>query len=223
MLLTQTNEPALRLRESDRQYYGWRVVLAASVGVMVGFGSLFVYTFGVFVKPLATEFAWSREAISRGFSLAALTVAVCSPMLGHWLDRYGPGRIILPCLTLFGCGVASLGLLRPHLWQFYATCILLGAVGNGAAHFVLFACNLHLVSQPSGNSSGIRDGWGGIRLDDTSGARADDHKPFGMARGVSIPRRPAFALRVTSELALSAILETRRRSATIPVRFTTRD
>ena len=25
-------------------------------------------------------------------------------------------------------------MLRPHLWQFYATCILLGMVGNGAAH-----------------------------------------------------------------------------------------
>ena len=37
-------------------------------------------------------------------------------------------------MTIFGCGIASLALLRPHLWQFYATCILLGMVGNGAAH-----------------------------------------------------------------------------------------
>src|SRR5208282_4304843 len=65
---------------------------------------------------------------------AALTLAICSPTLGQWLDRYGPRRIILPCMTVFGCGIASLALLRPHLGQFYATCILLGAVGNGAAH-----------------------------------------------------------------------------------------
>src|SRR5215469_14679066 len=102
MLTTQPSEAALHPKESDRRYYGWRVALAACVGVMVGFGSLFVYTFGVFVKPLSAEFAWSREAISRGFGLAALTVAVCSPILGRWLDRYGPRRIILPCLTLFG-------------------------------------------------------------------------------------------------------------------------
>src|SRR6202011_5907515 len=37
-------------------------------------------------------------------------------------------------VTVFGCGIASLALLRPHLWQFYGTCILLGVVGNGAAH-----------------------------------------------------------------------------------------
>lgn len=53
--------------EFDLGYYGWRVVLAACLGVMAGFGSLFVYTFSVFVKPLATEFGWSREAISSGF------------------------------------------------------------------------------------------------------------------------------------------------------------
>jgi hypothetical protein len=37
--------------EFDLAYYGWRVVLAACRGVMAGFGSLFVYTFSVFVKP----------------------------------------------------------------------------------------------------------------------------------------------------------------------------
>ena len=134
MVITQNDEPAVCLRESDRGYYGWRVVLAACLGVMVGFGSLFVYTFGVFMKPLGAEFGWSREAISRGFGFAAMMVAFSSPTLGQWLDRYGPRRIILPCMTIFGCGVASLALLRPHLWQFYATCILLGMVGNGAAH-----------------------------------------------------------------------------------------
>jgi MFS family permease len=134
MVTTQSVKPAPGLSETDPHYYGWRVALAACLGVMAGFGSLFVYTFGVFVRPLSAQFGWSREGISRGFGFAALSIAICSPTLGRWLDRYGPRRVILPCVTLFGCGIASLALLRSHLWQFYATCILLGAVGNGAAH-----------------------------------------------------------------------------------------
>jgi len=126
--------PAATLTEFDGGYYGWRVVLAASMGVMVGFGSLFVYTFSVFMKPLGAEFGWGREAISRGFGFAAISMAIASPILGQWLDRYGARRIILICLTLYGSAIASLALLRPHLWQFYAVCILLGLVGNGAAH-----------------------------------------------------------------------------------------
>src|SRR5271165_990929 len=37
-------------------------------------------------------------------------------------------------MTVFGCAIASLALLRSELWQFYVTCILIGLVGNGAAH-----------------------------------------------------------------------------------------
>jgi hypothetical protein len=63
----QKERPAPELSEFDLGYYGWRVALAACFGVMAGFGSLFVYTFAVYVKPLSGEFGWSREEISRGF------------------------------------------------------------------------------------------------------------------------------------------------------------
>ena len=127
-------ETASGLSEFDPAYYGWRVVLAACLGVMAGFGSLFVYTFSVFVKPLAAEFGWSREAISSGFAIAAVTLGVCSPVLGRWIDRFGPRRIILICMTVYGCAIASLSLLHSGLAQFYVTCFVLGVVGNGAAH-----------------------------------------------------------------------------------------
>ena len=131
---TRGAEPAASLSEFDLGYYGWRVVLAACLGVMAGFGSLFVYTFAVFVKPLGAEFGWSREAVSSGFGLAAVTLGFVSPLLGRWIDRAGPRRIILPCMTVYCCAILSLALLHAHLWQFYLTCIVLGAVGNGAAH-----------------------------------------------------------------------------------------
>jgi len=130
----QSDELTPGLSEFDLKYYGWRVVLAACFGVMAGFGSLFVYTFAVFVKPLSAEFGWSREAVSSGFAIAAVTVGLCSPLLGRWIDRFGPRRIILPCMTVFGCGIASLALLHSGVWQFYLTCFVLGVVGNGAAH-----------------------------------------------------------------------------------------
>jgi predicted MFS family arabinose efflux permease len=110
---------------------GWRVVLAAYFGVMVSFGSLLVFTFSIFLKPLSAEFGWSRESISAAFGFAAITVAICSPPLGSLLDRYGPRRLILPCMAVFGVAFASLGLLTPRLFHLYATFVLLGIVGNG--------------------------------------------------------------------------------------------
>src|SRR5579883_2447239 len=133
MAISPSSIALKQTEESDWSYAGWRVVLAAHLGVMAGFGSLFVYTFSIFLKPLSSQFGWSREAVSAGFGLGAITVGICSPALGRALDRFAPRRVILPCMAIFGFGFASLGLLGPRLWQFYATCIGLGIVGNGAA------------------------------------------------------------------------------------------
>ncbi len=76
------------IEETSTRYEGWLVALASGVGVFVSFASLLVYTFGIFLKPLSEEFGWSRESVSAAFGIAAMTVAVCSPLLGHLLDRY---------------------------------------------------------------------------------------------------------------------------------------
>jgi predicted MFS family arabinose efflux permease len=111
---------------------GWRVVAAAYFGVMVSFGSLLVFSFGTFLKPLSSAFGWSRESVSASFGFAALTVAVCSPVLGRLLDRHPPRRIIVPSMAIFGLSFASLSFLTPSLLHLYAVFILMGMVGNGS-------------------------------------------------------------------------------------------
>ena len=123
-----------RQDEGALAYPGWRVSVASGVGVLVGFASLLVYTFGIFLKPLTEEFGWSRQAASLAFGIAAIMIAVCSPPLGYLLDRVGARRVILPCMAVFGCAFASLALLTRHLWHLYAIFAILGAVGSGTAH-----------------------------------------------------------------------------------------
>jgi predicted MFS family arabinose efflux permease len=121
------------LNEHSFRYAGWRVALAASGCVFVSFASLLVFTFSVFLKPWTGEFGWSRESTSLAFAIAAMTVALCSPPLGLPLDRYPARRILLPCITIFGCAFASLSLMTPHIWHLYAVFFVLGIVGNGTA------------------------------------------------------------------------------------------
>jgi MFS family permease len=119
--------------ESNWRYPGWRVAIASGIGVFVSFSSLLVFTFGVFLKPLTAAFGWTRESVSAAFGIAALTVAVCSPVIGALLDRFGARRIILPCLTVFGLAFAALSLLGGRLVFLYTIFLVLGAVGNGTA------------------------------------------------------------------------------------------
>ena len=107
------------------------ILAAACLGVFVGFGSLFIFTFGIFLKPLVAAFGWSRAQVSLGFMAAVLAVAICSPPLGRLLDRYPPRRVVIPCTCIYGLGFASLALLTSHLWHFIAVLAVLGIVGNG--------------------------------------------------------------------------------------------
>jgi MFS family permease len=126
--------PAIEYDEHSFRYPGWKVAVAAAGGVFFSFASLLVYTFGVFLKPIAAEFSWSRQAVSLAFGLAAIFVAICSPILGALLDRIPPQRVLLPCFAVFGAAFASLALLSHHLWHLYLVFIVLGVVGNGTAH-----------------------------------------------------------------------------------------
>lgn len=127
MAMLAVHNPRPSLLRSDRA----AVLITACCGVFVSFASIVVYTFGIFLKPLTLTFHWSRTQVSLAFTLAALTVGVCSPMLGHLLDRYPARRIVLPCTLVYGAAFGSLAFLTPHLWHLYAIFVVLGAVGNG--------------------------------------------------------------------------------------------
>ena len=59
--------------EDSLGYAGWRIILAAFVGVGVSFAPMVPFTFSLFVAPLQGAFGWNREAISDAFAIAALT------------------------------------------------------------------------------------------------------------------------------------------------------
>jgi MFS family permease len=123
-------EPATT-SETDASYSGWPVVASAVLGVMVGYAVLVPYTFSLFLKPLSASFGWRRDQVAIAFACVAVTVAICAPVTGWLLDRFGPRRTILPCTVLFGGAFASLSLLTPNLTRFYLTFVLLGLAANG--------------------------------------------------------------------------------------------
>lgn len=122
-------------KESSIHYAGWGVVAAAFAGVMVSFAPIIPYTFSLFLAPLHTAFGWKREAIGGTFALAAITVALVSPLIGVLLDRFPPRRVILPSILVFALALGSLSRLGPDIRQFYFTFFILGLVANGTAQF----------------------------------------------------------------------------------------
>lgn len=121
--------------EKSLHYAGWGVLSAAFTGVMVSFSPIVPYTFSLFLDPLHSAFGWRREAMGGAFALAAITVALVSPLIGILLDRYPPRRIILPAIVCFAFGLASLSRLTPNIWEFYIAFFGIGLVANATAQF----------------------------------------------------------------------------------------
>ncbi len=123
--------PSPNYPEESLLYPGWRVVLVCQLGVLAGIATIFFNIFTLMMKPWQQEFGWSREQISQAFSLAAISVAICSPFMGRLLDRFEPRKLITGLMVAFGFGIASLASLTPHVGRLYATTVFLGIAGTG--------------------------------------------------------------------------------------------
>jgi len=116
---------------SRRVFFGWWVVIAAALGLVVSYGPIVLATFGVFFEPLHREFRWSRAELSTAVSLSTLLVALIQPACGRLVDRWGARRVVLSSLVLFGSTLLALSAIRGKLGHIYAGYLLLGLFGAG--------------------------------------------------------------------------------------------
>jgi predicted MFS family arabinose efflux permease len=113
-------------------YRGWWIVVVSATGLAVSVGTVVVYSFAVFLKPLSQEFGWTRSQVSLAISLMNVMVTVGSPGAGRLADRLGSRTVILPSIVSLAAVLASLFFLTPHLPMLYLLYALVGLVGLGA-------------------------------------------------------------------------------------------
>ena len=117
-------------------FWGWYVVLGAFLILAINYGAR--YSFGVFVKPMAAQYNWSRSAISAGMSIMVLAYGIGGIFAGRLADRIAPRWIITAGAILMATGLFLTALIREP-WQFYVTYGVFG--GFGAACLGVVVCN----------------------------------------------------------------------------------
>lgn len=117
-------------------HYGWVIVTALFLSVLVFWGAL--YSFGVFLKPLSQEFGWSRAQTSWAFAISMGVQGIVGILAGFVTDRFGPRLVMLASCLFTGLGY-GLVYFTGSLWHLYISYGVLAAIGTGASWVVPIA------------------------------------------------------------------------------------
>ena len=120
------------------KFYGWRVVVAAAIGLACGIATLGAATFSIFVGPLRSEMGWSQPEAFNALIAVTFTAALMSPFLGAVVDRLGAKRVIVISFVFEVLLFASFYFQDKNIVSFYFRYFLLSLLALGTTH-VAFA------------------------------------------------------------------------------------
>src|SRR5437868_1388655 len=124
-----------------RFFYGWYMVGAASAMQFLLSG-LMTQSFGAYVAVLQTERGWSKTALSGAAALQQMEGALLGPILGWFIDRFGPQGMIRVGVLVFGSGLMLVS-RTDSLLGFYAAFLVI-ALGSSLCGF--FPVNVALIN-----------------------------------------------------------------------------
>lgn len=90
----------------------WWVVLGATLGMIVGNSPMMLFTFGLFLKPVTSEFGWNRTTFAGAIFASQAFGALSLPIVGRLIDRHGIRRITLVFIVFFCAATALLSQTR---------------------------------------------------------------------------------------------------------------
>ena len=127
--LTPENNKPLR----QRIFYGWWVVLAASV-IGLWAGTIF-YGIAALINPIARDMHWSYLEMSFALSLRSAEIGFLAPVTGYLSDKIGSRKVTFVAGICVGIGFLMLSRIE-NIFDFYmGFCVL--AVGiSGIGHVV---------------------------------------------------------------------------------------
>jgi len=118
-------------------YYGWTIAGTLALTETVSWGVLY-YAFAVFLVPMQEDLGWSQAAITGAFSLALLVSGALAPLVGRWLDRYGP-RLLMTVGSSLGAALILVWASVENLWAFYLVWAGIGAAMAATLYEPAFA------------------------------------------------------------------------------------
>ncbi|MFQ5692215.1 MAG: MFS transporter, partial [Nitrospinota bacterium] len=130
---------------------------------LMGLATGLSFIIGVFLKPLAREFDWTRGEISLAYSVSMLALGAFSFGAGAMADRWGTRRVLLLGSVILGLGTV-LNSRISAIWQLYLFYGVLMGMGRAAFHAPLMAHIARVFQRRRGLAVGLVFSGAGIGL-----------------------------------------------------------
>ncbi|MBA7658005.1 L-lactate transporter [subsurface metagenome] len=114
--------------KKPRFFYGYIIVVVVFFIMVVMYGVM--YTFGVFFKPLITEFGWTRATTSGAYTLYFFMQGLFYIVAGRLNDRFGPRLVVTVSGFLIGLGYSLMSQISA-IWQLYLFYGVIAGIGLG--------------------------------------------------------------------------------------------
>ena len=110
-------------------YYGYIIAALAFIILLISAGT--INSYGIFFKPMATEFGWTRSVTSGAYSVFFFFMGFFGIIGGRVNDRFGPRALLTVCGLLFSLGCFLMSQIDA-VWQLYLVYGVLMGVGTGS-------------------------------------------------------------------------------------------
>ena len=112
--------------------YGWKSLLAATIGTMCGIFTLTNYTQGFFVGPVTSEFGWSAPQFFLSYTVLMCSGLLTGPLIGYIAQRVGLRTVGIVGLIGHSLAYVVLSLNTGSLMLWYLSWALVAILGAGS-------------------------------------------------------------------------------------------
>jgi len=107
------------------------VLFFATAVIVVAYGSR--QSFGVFLRPITTDFGWGREGLSLAIATQALVYGIAAPFIGVLADKWGPIRVLILAGTLYLLGFLATSQATTETGFLFSIGFMVGLGASGCA------------------------------------------------------------------------------------------
>lgn len=100
--------------------------------VVLLFNSGARFTLSLLLHPMSLDLGWSRTTLSSVVTVFMVVSALSLPLVGHWVDRWGPRLVLVGGVTVSGLALATMGFIQlpVHAFVLYGLVFALGSAAT---------------------------------------------------------------------------------------------